>query len=746
MTATEAQAARTPATTTGHVVCTICDIGCQLRAEAVDGRVTRIGPHEHPLLARNICFKGTSAPQIHNHPDRLLHPLKRVGRRGGGEWEQIPHAQAMDEIAERLGTVVARHGPEALAVSTSNWNTAVENGMGRRFMNLLGSPNWISGVAMCAGNTAAVNRLTYGWMPFGDFPNTRCIVLFGHNPRRHSWTPIHNAIEAARQRGATLIVCDPRVSDQAEKADIHLRLRAGTDAAMGLGWLHVIIEEGLHDAAFVRRWTVGFDDLAARVAEYPLDRVADITGVEPELIARAARTYATARGAVIPWTPTTDQQVSSTSAIRVQGILRAVCGHLDTVGGDLLAGPNPDFVPETDLELHEELAPEQKAKQLGSDRHPVYTYRAQEMLCAATERVYGHPYANVVMGCYMANPSAVFRAMAHGDPYAVKAFFVLGNNALLSYPNQQLVHRAILNQDLVVAHEHFLTPTAQLADYVLPGDSFTERPNVADTWGWTDRLTVSEPVADPPGECTSAFAFWRDLAVRTGLEHRFPWRTVEEVLDHRCAPMGLTYRELVAREHVRIQLPRYRRHRRRGFATPSGKVELRSSVLEALGFDPLPYHRAAPAPSSAFPYTVFVGVREDPFFQTGQRQIPVLRRRSPEPLAFLHPDDAAREGLADGTWVRVESAHGAVVARLSVRETMLAGHLRVPHGWWYPELDAGADGDAALSGAFLSNDGMLIADDDAHLDREQGTPHLKGFPGRVVALDGDPRPAAVLRP
>ncbi|MBU6317975.1 MAG: molybdopterin-dependent oxidoreductase, partial [Acidobacteria bacterium] len=187
----------TDSTATTYTVCTICDAGCQMRAVADDGKVVKILPHDSPALARNICYKGTAAPQIHNHPDRLRTPLKRVGARGDDRWEEIPYAQAIDEIAERLRGVVSAYGPEALAVSTSGWNTQTTHGFDRRFMNLLGSPNWISGVSLCAGNTAAVNRLTYGWFPFPDLMNTNCIVLFGHNPRKHSWTPIFNMVEAA---------------------------------------------------------------------------------------------------------------------------------------------------------------------------------------------------------------------------------------------------------------------------------------------------------------------------------------------------------------------------------------------------------------------------------------------------------------------------------------------------------------------------------------------------------------------
>lgn len=717
-----------------YVVCTICDIECQLRAETDDGRLTKIVPHDNPLLSQHICFKGTSAPKIHNHPDRLRVPLKRIGERGDDRWEEISYEQAMDEIAERLAVVVGHYGPEALAVSTSGWNTAVTHGADRRFMNLLGSPNWISGVAMCNGNTAAVNKLTYGWHPFPDFYNTKCIVLFGHNPRKHSWTPIHNLINLAQSQGAKLIVLDPRVSDQAEKADLHLRLRSGTDAAMCLGWVNVIIAEGLYNREFVDEWCLGFDELAARAAEYPLDRVEAITGVDSELIAEAARMYATADGAVIPWTPITDMQINSTSAIRLQSILRAITGNLDEVGGESLGGFNPDFLPESKLELHEALSQEQRDKQLGSDKHPVYTYRAQDKLGDATERVHGYRYADLVMGCYMANPSATFRAMTTGDPYPVKAFFTLGNNTLLSYANQHQVHRALLEQNLIVAHEIFMTPTAMLADYVLPGDVFSERNHIADTSNWTTRLSLSQKVVEPPEESSSTYMFWRDLAHRMGFGAHFPWHSLEEVLDHRLSPSGKSFDEFAAETYMSMPVPEFRSYRAKGFATPTGKVELRSTVLEDLGFDPLPYYRDVLTPTDEYPYRVFTGVREDPFFQTGQRNIEVLRKRVPTPLFFLHPADAEREGIEDGDWARLETATGQVVAKVATQESMKEGHLRVPHGWWYPELK----GRAELAGAFISSDAVLCDDADDSLDAEQGTPHFKGFPGRIVKLDEPP--------
>ncbi len=720
-----------------YVVCTICDIHCQLRATAgEDGRLERIRQHDNPAFAKHICYKGTAAPHVHNHEDRLTVPLKRVGERGEDKWEEISYEQAMDEIAERLAAVVDTHGPESFAVSTSGWNTQTTHGMDRRFMNLLGSPNWTSGVALCAGNTAAVNKITYGWFPLGDFANTKCIVLFGHNPRKHSWSPIFHMIEDAKANGAQVIVMDPRVSEQAEGADLHLSLRSGTDAAMCLGWLNVIINEELYDKEFVAEWTVGFEALKERAVEYRLERVAEITGVEPELIAAAARMYATAESAIIPWTPITDMQISSTSAIRLQCILRAITGNLDVVGGETLHGFHPEYIPESDLAMHENLSQEQRDKQLGSQDHPAYTYRAQDMLGDAAERVWGHRYTDIVMGCYMANPSALFRAMATEAPYKVKAFFTLGNNTLLSYPNQHQILAGMMNQDLIVAHEIFMTPTAMLADYVLPGDVFSERNYVADTWGWTGRLELSQKVVEPPDQASSSFQFWTDLGRRMGFGEHFQWETLEEILDYRLTPMGKTFAEFEADEYFRFHNPDFRKYRKTGFATPSGKVELFSSVLDDLGFDGLPYYREGPAVSDEYPYYVFTGVREDPFFQTGQRQVEVLRRRSPSPKIFMHPVDAERDGLVDGDWVDVETTTGSVAAKVLVQESMKEGHIRVPHGWWYPEMRG--DGDSHLAGAFISSDAVLCPDSLEFLDYEQGIPHFKGFPGRVVKRDAPP--------
>lgn len=714
-----------------RALCASCDIYCHVEVEVEDQQIKRVKALDTRKWRANICMKGVHAPEGFAHPRRILHPLKRVGQRGSGQWEQVSWEDAMSDIARRLKAVIDTHGPEAFAVSTSSWNTQSDNGMSRRFMNLVGSPNWISGVALCAGNTAAVNRMVYGWYPYADLTKTECIVLFGHSPGPHSWTPVYNQLMRARERGAKLIVCDPRQTPNAEMADIWLPLKAGTDAAMMFGWLKVILDEGLYDREFVANWTIGFDELRERVDEFPLERVEQITGVDRGLIAAAARMYATNGPSAIPWSPITDQQRNSTSAIRLQAVLRALCGYLDVPGGEVLHGFHPKIIHDSVLEMHEALPQAQKDKQLGADQHPVFTYRGMAPYNGPAKRVWGHEYANQLTGCYMANPSALFRAMAHGDPYPVKAFFVLGNNPLMSYANMQLIHKAMINQDLIVSMEHVMTPSAELADYILPGDAWTERDALADGLGWSSIFRTSQKAVEPRGEARNVYEFWRDLALRFDLGEHFPWETLKDLLDYRVAPMGMSFDEMAEAHPVHLEKLQFRKYEQTGFATPSGKVELYSQTLKDFGFDPLPYWREEPDEGKDWPLRLFTGVRESPFFQTGQRHIEGLRKFSPEPLIFMHPQDAADHGVHEGDTVRAATTHGAVTMKVTLKQKVPQGLVRVPHGWWLPE-EVGKSG--GLNSAWGLADAQLCSDAPEFLDREQGIPHFRGLPCRITKV------------
>lgn len=772
------------------VVCSMCDLACTLEAHIEDGRLEKLrGFAKHPLTPDVFCVKPAHAKDWYYNDDRLLYPLKREGERGAGKWTRISWDQAMDEIAHRLLEVVERHGPESFACSTSEYNTQVASGATRRFMNLLGSPNYISGVSLCMGNTAAVASMTCGGYPFSDYEQTRCVVYFGHNPRPDVWAGEYQRLRAALGRGAKLIVLDPRKSHCAKMAHIHLPLRAGTDAAMSLGWLQVIIEEELYDKEFVSRWCVGFEELERRVGEYPLQRVEAITGVPAALIREAARMYATNSPGVIPWTCITDQQKNSTSALRCQTILRALTGSLNVPGGDVLLAPNPMVVSESELEMHEALPQEKKDLQLGAEEYPVMTYRGQQALIEPRRRVWGLPYFNLMKGQYMAHPPTLFRAMREGTPYAVKAFFSIANNTLMCYTNQKGIYEGLKELDLFVVNDQFMTPTAQLADYVLPGDNFLERPVLYNASEWINLYFTAPKVLEPPGECRDVYHFWRELALRMGMEEHFPWNNLEELYDFRVKGTGLTWEELsenlfvvpspppqaapVFRKTLRALsraglLPKVtpvflammswqRRTRERleqagmmrmavlfrdpmtfkpypheklGFATPSGKVELYSSVLEDLGHDPLPYWsdinppgETADSSEDEYPLQLFIGLREKEYFHSTGRHVDKLRKRNPEPLAFLNTDTARKSDIEDGSWIYVETSWGRVKMKAKLSEDMHPDLVRVPHGWWKPEMPKG---DPELSGAWDYSDGVLLDDDPAHLDPEQGLPDLRG--------------------
>ncbi|MBZ0334002.1 molybdopterin-dependent oxidoreductase [Marinobacter sp. AL4B] len=714
---------------TKHVLCATCDISCQLVATRKPGEkdYTLTGDLSNPMGPGAICAKGKLAQSTFDHPNRLLHPMKRVGERGEGKWEQISWEQALDEIAQKLTGIIERYGPEALAVTSGPWNCSTESGMTRRFMNLLGTPNYLSPVALCLGNTAAVNRLTYGWMPLPDFENTQCIVLMGHNPNTQSWVWEYIRIRLAEKRGAKLIVMDPRKSPTAERADFHLELQPGSDAMLCFGWLNVIIEEQLYDKAFVRDWTIGFEALSERIfRDFPLSRVCEVTGLAESEIRESARLYATSPSAIIPWSPITDQQVSSTSAIRAISILRAITGNLDAPGGEMMMGLDSGLISEPELELTEELSDEQKRKQLGYDDHPAFTFKAADLLAEHSERVFGERYPNIVKGTHMAVPSSTFRAMAYGDPYPVKAFFAIANNALMGYGNQQLVKNAMLNQELNVCFEQFMTPTANLCDYVLPGDSWMERPNLLDFYNWATLTMTSEQLYAPPGECHNIYDVWRGLAVRMGLEEQFPWKNIEELFDHRVSPTGMDWQQYSARYKLTLGKYKHFNYKKTGFATPSGKVELYSTMLETLGCDPLPYYRNLET-TDDYPIKMFVGLREPQFFQSGQRHNRKLRKSNRYPRTFVHPTDATTYNLVEGDWAKIETVAGKVYMMVKIRDDVPEGLIRIPHGWWLPEeKDLGADD---------HNDGLVVPDDPEYLDREQGIPHLKGIPCRITPTE-----------
>ncbi|MEF9876061.1 MAG: molybdopterin-dependent oxidoreductase [Gordonibacter sp.] len=707
---------------TRYSTCVFCDGGCAVKAE-FEGDCMRVGPADRAFPA--FCSKARLIDEYRLHPDRLTKPLKNVGERGNPSWQEISWDQALDEIAERLHTVVETYGAPAVAFAEMPLNVGF-GGITRRFMSRLGSPNYTAPTALCMGNTAQVHRAAYGWFSLPNWEATDCVVYFGQHRDEERWPAEYLALKGALARGASLIVVDPRETPTAKLATHHLRIRYGTDAALALGWLHVIIEEGLYDRAFVESQCLGFDDLAQRVAAYPPARVAEICGIDEEAVCTTARVYARAHAAIIPWGVVGDMQRNSTSLLQAQCALRAICGFLNT--SERVLGPSVGGVTNAELSRFDWLPADKRALQLGCDTHPLLTFAASSLYREANERA-GVPYEpDILAESCSCDPATLFRAMRGEGPYPVKALFSVANNTTMSYAGQQGIVDAFMGQDLVVVFEHWMTPTACLADYVLPGDMWAERDVLGSAFDVGPGFVAGQAFREPVGACKNWYYVVKGLADRLGFAEDFPWEDEHALYDWRLAPLGVTWDDLVRQGGAANELVAIGK-----FVTPSGSVELKSSVLEQLGFDPLPAYEEPtdPASDGTYPYILFAGSRDRKSYNTNLHQIPSLRAEEPEPRLFINPADTRDEALEEGQWCVVESAYGQVELMVHLDEAQPVGTLRIPHGWWKPEA---ATSQAKLESACLHNDGMLFPDADWNLDPAQGVPNLRGgIHGRVRA-------------
>jgi anaerobic selenocysteine-containing dehydrogenase len=634
--------------------------------------------------------------------------------------------QALDEVAEKLSALKSSYGPETLAFThgtkrTYHWDC-------RRFFNLFGSPNTCGVNNICMCPSYATDYATYGGMPWGEIMGAQCIVVWGNNASKSSPIGFHAQIVLARKRGAKLIVVDPRRTKEAEMADLWLQVRPGTDVALMLGWIRLISEEGLYDHDFVANWTVGFDDLKEAAASYTLEKVSHITGLPEDLIAQAARMYATSKPAIIPFGLGLDKQgVNATQSARGRAILRTITGNLEIPGGENFstAGGIEKIRDWEHLEINDILPQSQRAKQLGADRYPFFGFPGWERNQEANKKLpHGYVAPPEAWHSNLAHTRDVLNAAITGNPYPVTAAITLANNPLLSFPNTKRVFEALKALQLYVVVDYYLTPSAALADYVFPASSTVEQPEL-----W---LTGSFCVACPQGieplyERRNSYDFYRSLGTRLGQGEHWPWKAVEDVYDYCLEPVGMTFEELAERNGI-FGERKYRQYEKFGFGTPSGKVELRSSTFEDLGLAPLPvYHEppwspvGSPELAQKYPFILITGSRFMPMYHSEQRQIEKARQKNPDPLVTIHPTTAAKLDLAPGDWAVISTPLGKIRQRVDVSDSIREDMVDLQHGWWFPELDQKLP---ELFGAFESNANMLCPDSPEFCSPEIGSwPH-----------------------
>lgn len=630
-------------------ICRLCQSACGINAHVEDGRLVRVSAmKEHPI--HRLCVKSSIIADWLYSPKRITKPLKKVN----GEWQETSWDDALGIIAERLGEIKAEYGAKSLVVHLGEPMVGTEvPRMAIRFCSLFGTPNYTSGASLCfiakaIGHGLSVDRRMFFLSP--SYQKTKCVVVWGCNPEESKIGEEFEVL-AAQKRGAKLIVVDPRATRLAEKADLHIQIRPGTDGALALALMNVIITEELYDKAFVEKWTLGFDKLKTHVRGYNPEAVAGITGISADKIRQFARMYATAKPATITQGVSLDHCINGVQNSRAVSILIAITGNLDVSGGNTYNYP----LPQASLRVKGRVKVEEA---VGAD-YPIFTKFVGETTA-------------------MPVPDAILT----GQPYPVKALIVQACNPVLTWPNTGKVVKALEKLDFLVVSDLFMNETAEMADIFLPAAAFLEKKAVMDyATNGTLLFMLGQKAIEPPPECKEDWWVWAELGRKMGYGDYFPWLDSDELLSYLLKSTGITLEQLERNPGGIIYGDeRQRKYEEEGLATPSGKVELFSPTLAAYGYDPLPTFNTVELPED-YPFNLITGNRTVAYTHSQYRDIAKLRKLVPEPLAEINPQSAKELGIADGEKIVVETPDNSVSLKAKVTPDILPGVVSLQHGW-----------------------------------------------------------------
>ncbi len=725
-----------------RVNCFLCHVRCGLLASVKDGKVIHLeGDPENPHNRGYVC------PRIEQDrwkawqysPYRLKRPLKRAGERGSGKWQEITWDQAFDEMADRLAQLRDQYGAETVCYMEGTYRTW--SWLHYKFTNLFGTPNTAGNGTICYSSDMWLEPCTYGGFAGdkADWPNANLIVLWGRNVAESELLLWDWVQKNRRERGAKVIVVDPRFSEVARNADLHLQVKPATDTALALAMMNIIIQEELYDKEFVENYCYGFDRLKERAAEWPVERAAEVTWVPAEKIIQAARMYGTIKPACMPWGQKAGDAFgrNAAAAIRAKAILRAITGNLDVVGGDKLAPPSK--FPPAYFE-HKALPQEQRDKMIGNDRFPGLTFKGWDVISQAFPGFY--PYSNAPL---------MFRAMKTGKPYPLKACIVQADNPMLAFSNTKMVYEGLRSLDLLIVHDYFPTPTSALADYALPAATWLEKPDIA-------YPTMDHEAASFMGSARvlnrfdggsdidfrDDYEFWYGLGSRLGQTDKWWGPKAEGMLDFQVSAMGVTYEQFYNNIRYAVAPSKHQKYKNEGwrFLTPTGKVELYSTVLEQMGYDPLPQYEppaisaeARPDLAKEYPLIMITGARFMPQYHSEHRQPGAFRDLHPEPIFDIHPATAMELNIHNGDWCWIETHIGRIKQRARTTTILDPRVVSVQHDWWFPEKP---EAEPSLYGVWESSVNVITDDDPDTLDPLMGSWQQTGLLCKIYkAEDGN---------
>jgi anaerobic selenocysteine-containing dehydrogenase len=685
--------------------CGVCAISCAIVAEVEDGKLLSIKADAKSEFRHSICPRGKGPLTIvgtENHPDRLKYPLRRVGERGSGKWERISWDEALDFIAEKLQNIKEKFGPERVAVLLGE-PKSMETIFGHKFATVFGTPNVFTPGGLCGVPRQEAFYYTFGKSVLADWPidvakpgspMPRLFIAWGADLRRYLG---RHMLKMARRSNAKVVVIDPVKSWVVKHfAQMWIRPRPGSDGALSMGVLKVIIEEDLYDKDFVDRWTIGFDNIREEVKKFTLDDVEKITWVAKSQIQELARLYATTKPASIQEGNSLEFFANTFSTFRTTSILRAVTGNVNRPGSDVFVTRSEHARPGTLMMLGK----------LGRDTNKML---AKDL--SAARRWSYTPYQYLP------------KANLEGKPYTIKAVICCLTNPVVSYADSQATYEALMKTELNVVMELFHTPTTAIADIVLPA-AWTNEVDTIGYWGGRkEEYRAYSKIVDPPGEAWPDDKIFNELSKKLRLPHTYD--DPEEALSELLEGSGLTFDEFLKKRKM-LPAKQYKSFDEEPPATPSHKIEIYSERLKKQGLDPIPTWKELtnfPQTTAEYPL-VLTSFKENSFMLTGFKMIDSLRRLTPVPRVRVNPQTADKLGMKDGDWIFIETKKGKITQKLVIDPDTDPRVINAAWGWWFPE-----DGAETGYGWKKSNFNMLTGYE--QIAPPVGTPQLKGIPCRI---------------
>jgi len=660
-----------------HIVrssCRGCHGVCQVLVHMNGDRVAKVaGDPDSPTSRGYLCPKGAAAPEMLYHKDRLTHPLRRKGGRGENRWERISWEDAISEMVARLDRIRRESGSEYVALAQGTGRPYTEFTI--RFANAFGTPNFVNPGHLCYLPRVIAAHITLGGLPISDIYGfggkiPACVMNWGCNITETGAADgmCGRMLKKALRKAGKVIVVDPRRIGPAATADYWLQLRPGTECALALAMINVIIDEGLCDHAFVEKYGFGFDRLAKHVRPFTPEWADPITRVGASSIREAARVFATTKPACIQWGNGIDTSVNAFQTGRALLILMGLTGCIDSPGGNVLWVHPKGVKPKSPLVDRsvagvQFLPPEKKAAVIGGDKY------------------------RFAPNCH---PPTFWKSVVTGTPYGVRAIWIVGSNPLLTATQGLTIERALRDHmEYTVVSDLFMTPTVQLADLVLPAAHWLEQDDVVfmhKIWCVLARKKLAQV-----GETRDDRDVIFDVAHGLGLYEAFPWPDRYAYLDWLLEGTGMSFREFKEKDILLGEM-RYWKHEQEGFRTPTGKFEFYSTVAEHEGRPPLPVYVEPPlSPVSApdlakeYPLILMTGTKGLNYFHSEMHQVKSLRKRHPDPLIEINPETAGALGISDGDWVWVESPYARVRLRARLFEGIAPDVVNAEHAWWRPE-------------------------------------------------------------